>query len=36
VRQLSLGQRMRAEVVDLAVEEPDVADVLRRVYAARR
>lgn len=26
----------RAEVVDLAVEEPDVEDVVRRVYAARR
>jgi ABC-2 type transport system ATP-binding protein len=25
-----------AEVVDLAVEEPDVEDVVRRVYAARR
>jgi hypothetical protein len=27
---------MRAEVVDLAGEEPDVEDVVRRVYAARR
>jgi len=26
----------RAEVVDLAVEEPDVEDVVRRIYAARR
>jgi ABC-2 type transport system ATP-binding protein len=26
----------RAEVLDLAVEEPDVEDVVRRVYAARR
>lgn len=26
----------RAEVVDLAVEEPDVEDVVRRVYAAQR
>ncbi|GAA1155503.1 ABC transporter ATP-binding protein [Nocardioides aquiterrae] len=26
----------RAEVVDLAVEEPDVEEVVRRVYAARR
>lgn len=26
----------RAEVLDLAIEEPDVEDVVRRVYAARR
>ncbi|HEU5036858.1 MAG TPA: ATP-binding cassette domain-containing protein [Nocardioides sp.] len=26
----------RAEVVDLAVEEPDVEEIVRRVYAARR
>jgi ABC-2 type transport system ATP-binding protein len=26
----------RVEVLDLAVEEPDVEDVVRRVYAARR
>jgi len=26
----------RAEVVDLAIEEPDVEEVVRRVYAARR
>lgn len=27
---------LRAEVLDLAIEEPDVEDVVRRVYAARR
>ncbi len=26
----------RAEVLDLAIEEPDVEDVVRRIYAARR
>jgi ABC-2 type transport system ATP-binding protein len=26
----------RAEVLDLAIEEPDIEDVVRRVYAARR
>jgi ABC-2 type transport system ATP-binding protein len=26
----------RAEVVDLTVEEPDIEDVVRRIYAARR
>lgn len=30
------GVSERAEVVDLAIEEPDVEDVVRRVYAARR
>jgi ABC-2 type transport system ATP-binding protein len=36
VRQLSLGQRMRAEVVGLAVEEPDLEEIVRRVYVSRR
>lgn len=26
----------RAEVLDLTVEEPDIEDVVRRIYAARR
>jgi ABC-2 type transport system ATP-binding protein len=26
----------RAEVVDVTVEEPDIEDVVRRLYAARR
>ncbi len=30
------GVSERVEVLDLAVEEPDVEDVVRRVYAARR
>ena len=30
------GVAERAEVLDLAIEEPDIEDVVRRVYAARR
>jgi ABC-2 type transport system ATP-binding protein len=26
----------KAEVLDLAVEEPDIKDVVRRIYAASR
>lgn len=32
----AIGEVPGAEVLDLAIEEPDVEDVVRRVYAARR